>query len=104
MFLFFKAERQTTAFTYILSQCHLQQILQRNFLVLVLIQSLKTIFSNASDPILPTRYNEASELEVENKGEKDIKNPGLYLFYPKKVYNIYYLYLISIMFDYGIML
>ena len=34
--------------------------------------------SNASDPILPMRHNEALGPKVENEDEKDIKNPGPY--------------------------
>ncbi len=32
--------------------------------------------SNASDLILPMRYNKALKPEVENKDEEDIENPG----------------------------
>ena len=37
---------------------------------------LDKYLSNASNPILPTRHNEAPRPEVENEDKEDIENPS----------------------------
>lgn len=61
-------------------------------------------FSNAFNLILLIWYNETQGLEVENEDKENIENLGPRFSLSKRGYNIYHLYLISIIFNYGIIL